>query len=65
MKLCKECLLVSILKCIKSFFDIYCQSKGMAVFYVLQGKLEPPNLNETAKVKKCLGGVDFIDKTSF
>ena len=52
MKLYKEYLLVKIFKCIESFFDIYCQSKDMADFDVLQGKLEPPDLNKRFSMKQ-------------
>ena len=39
----KEHLLVNILKCAESFYDIYCRSRDMADFHILQGKLEPPS----------------------
>ena len=42
MKLCKNDLLVNILKSSEGIFEIYCQSKDMADFVNLQDKLEPP-----------------------
>ena len=44
MELSKEYVLVNIFKCVDSFFDIYCRSKDMADFPVLQDKLKPLTL---------------------
>ena len=44
MKLSKEDLMVNIFKCTQGIFDIYCQSKTIADFYNLEGKLKPLTL---------------------
>ena len=40
MKVCKEYLLENIFKSIEIFLDIDCQSKYMADFHILLGKLD-------------------------
>ena len=52
---CKEYLLLDIFKCIENFFSIYCQSKQMVDFHILQGKLEASTLVKFQTfVKQCL-----------
>ena len=46
MKHCKEDLLINIFKSIEGIIDTYCQSKDMADFVNLQGKLEPTILKQ-------------------
>ena len=41
------------------FFDIFCQNKDTADFYVLQGKLEPPTLSGVEVLKSCRLNVIF------
>ena len=41
MKLCKEDLLINIVKFKKGIFHSYCLSKDLASFHNLQGKLDP------------------------
>ena len=45
---------MNIFKCTESVFDVYCQSKGMADFHILQGKLEPTTL-KNFKIKLAAG----------
>ena len=40
---------MNIFKPMEGIFNIYCQSKDMADFLSLQGKLEPPDLNLLSK----------------
>ena len=44
LKLCKEDILVNIVKFTGGIFGTYCQSKDVAGFHNLQGKLEPVTL---------------------
>ena len=52
MKLCKEDLLVNILKSAEGIFDIYYQSPDMTDFHNLQYTLEPLDLNESLGIQK-------------
>ena len=51
MKCCAWILLVNVCNCVRSLFDIYCQSEDMTNFDILQGKLEPSVENVKLKWK--------------
>ena len=54
MKCCAWFLLVNVCNCVKSLFDIYCQSEDMTNFDILQGKLEPPPKKGNRRSRKKL-----------
>ena len=51
MKLCKYDLLANIFNSIEGILDIHCQSKDMADFLNLQGRLESPSLKPDDEIK--------------